>query len=716
MPLANTLSTNGIVDREGLSVSALVELLDQLIEAVQHSQRLTVDQNGPLKILQGVRGSGDVLAIDPAPAWLEDTPDPWSDDQDDYQPNVSLFGTAPLIERVTTEAGGLYLTGVVAPAGTDSHYPLLFWNVDEDNPLTTSTFSLSHEDSSSTPENRLLLKEGTEVVLTGTTAGASPTLTGLSSTVGLFERMSVYGDNIPDGAHILSVDSATQVTLDQNATASGNGTLTFAGGFRAIERNDQAVLLYDFTVNRYRVWPTDGSWKQNTPLPQLSGQVDDWVPTSVDFASAPVVEQLTDSVVLTGVDGSRENVATTYPLVLWNDTGSTPFWLTHMDPASRAGNCLFISPYDNPVTLTMGTMVGNQTVIPGNYAGLNGMQANGGTVTAETSFSFSLTATTTASSSTATLTSSPQNAWVNSGMLISGTGIQDGTTTSSISGTTLTLSTPATASGSTTLEFSSTPSGSFGHGFTLLTFTNPPSSSGSLTFRTRYPVDRAAFLIYDLANEFWRVSIPLEGSAIQPGILTLQPQYLGAGAKCVDELRLPLSGNSSGGSDTASFSGPGPLDLGQAVRLVPGQTGTNTGIASNLSILVHTPGGQNFGNLLAGRAGFISRIDINAIPNDNGTVTTSADGASIGNMVVQFSLDSNTSNLSLSFSATGTGPLSSGLVRFDFDSAGSVVWAGQAFGVGSSKGVTGFGASGDQFIGGLFVASGGSSGITGTFP
>jgi len=62
----------------------------------------------------------------------------------------------------------------------------------------------------------------------GTLSNGSPTVTGLSNTSLLLGALAVSGTGIPSGTFVYSVDSATQVTLTQNATTSGAESLTFA--------------------------------------------------------------------------------------------------------------------------------------------------------------------------------------------------------------------------------------------------------------------------------------------------------------------------------------------------------------------------------------------------------------------------------------------------------------------------------------------------------
>lgn len=67
------------------------------------------------------------------------------------------------------------------------------------------------------------------VTLTGTKASTSTgVITGLSSTSGLAVGMKATGTGIGTNAVISSIDSATQVTLSVNSTATGSGSIVFA--------------------------------------------------------------------------------------------------------------------------------------------------------------------------------------------------------------------------------------------------------------------------------------------------------------------------------------------------------------------------------------------------------------------------------------------------------------------------------------------------------
>jgi hypothetical protein len=65
-------------------------------------------------------------------------------------------------------------------------------------------------------------------VITGTLVATSSIVTGLSSTAALAPGMNASGTGIPAAARILTIDSPTQVTLDQAATTPGTVSITFA--------------------------------------------------------------------------------------------------------------------------------------------------------------------------------------------------------------------------------------------------------------------------------------------------------------------------------------------------------------------------------------------------------------------------------------------------------------------------------------------------------
>jgi hypothetical protein len=75
--------------------------------------------------------------------------------------------------------------------------------------------------------DHLEIVTGPVVTQTGTTVSGSPIVTGLTTSA-LRGAVAVAGSGIPDGAYVLSIDSATQVTLTQNATASASVPIDFS--------------------------------------------------------------------------------------------------------------------------------------------------------------------------------------------------------------------------------------------------------------------------------------------------------------------------------------------------------------------------------------------------------------------------------------------------------------------------------------------------------
>lgn len=73
----------------------------------------------------------------------------------------------------------------------------------------------------------LTLVSGPSVTASGTTASGAATVTGIADTAGLAGAVTVSGTGIPPGTMVKSIDSASQITLTANATASGAATLTF---------------------------------------------------------------------------------------------------------------------------------------------------------------------------------------------------------------------------------------------------------------------------------------------------------------------------------------------------------------------------------------------------------------------------------------------------------------------------------------------------------
>lgn len=93
------------------------------------------------------------------------------------------------------------------------------------------------------------------VTLTGTITSGSAVVTDLSSTASLAANtFMVTGDGIPSDCYIQSVDSGTQVTLDQNATESGTVSLSFTKTKYALPSD------WDRAINRTQ-WDKTNHWE-----------------------------------------------------------------------------------------------------------------------------------------------------------------------------------------------------------------------------------------------------------------------------------------------------------------------------------------------------------------------------------------------------------------------------------------------------------------------
>lgn len=66
----------------------------------------------------------------------------------------------------------------------------------------------------------------TDLTPTGTTTSGTATITAMSDTSNIAVGMTVTGTGVPSGTTVVSIDSATQITVSANSTASGTVTLT----------------------------------------------------------------------------------------------------------------------------------------------------------------------------------------------------------------------------------------------------------------------------------------------------------------------------------------------------------------------------------------------------------------------------------------------------------------------------------------------------------
>ena len=107
-----------------------------------------------------------------------------------------------------------------------------------------------------------------EFTVTGDTSIGSAIILNVSDTTKLVVGMPVSGTGIPAGSVILTIDSTTQITLDQNATANGSGvTLTINSGSDFLtagiwDLHDTPLAeTTDISPTTY-VWALNDQWRE----------------------------------------------------------------------------------------------------------------------------------------------------------------------------------------------------------------------------------------------------------------------------------------------------------------------------------------------------------------------------------------------------------------------------------------------------------------------
>lgn len=104
--------------------------------------------------------------------------------------------------------------------------------------------------------------------LTGNTTINSPIITNISSTAGITAlTWGVSGTGIPNDSHVLSVDSATQVTLDQNCTATGTAVALSFGKEAYPFPSDFAYFI------QKTMWDRSYRWQLMGPMTAQEWQV-----------------------------------------------------------------------------------------------------------------------------------------------------------------------------------------------------------------------------------------------------------------------------------------------------------------------------------------------------------------------------------------------------------------------------------------------------------
>ena len=123
---------------------------------------------------------------------------------------------------------------------------------------------------------------------TGNTTIASAIVNTIASTTGLYTGQAISGAGIPASTRILTVDSATQITMTQNATATTAGVVLTTEKIAKIidvdfPGNAAQVLVGTFvTIDGYAVIMTANGRVWSSDLNTLSG----WTASSYDSANA----------------------------------------------------------------------------------------------------------------------------------------------------------------------------------------------------------------------------------------------------------------------------------------------------------------------------------------------------------------------------------------------------------------------------------------------
>ncbi|MCX6850548.1 MAG: autotransporter-associated beta strand repeat-containing protein [Verrucomicrobia bacterium] len=110
-----------------------------------------------------------------------------------------------------------------------------------------------------------------------TTAAGSSVITGITSTASMQQGMAVTGTGIPNGAYIVSVDSASQITISQGATASGSITNLVGATNGMLDVNGLSISKA-LTINGTGTAPLSGNfkgaiWNSSATAATLSGAI-----------------------------------------------------------------------------------------------------------------------------------------------------------------------------------------------------------------------------------------------------------------------------------------------------------------------------------------------------------------------------------------------------------------------------------------------------------
>jgi len=135
---------------------------------------------------------------------------------------VAQLSLIEIVQAVTAELGLVQPSTVVGATDLQTAQLYALVNREGDNLKRTHNWTVL--------QSLFTLNVGAPLVTTGTVSLGSPIITGIPSTAAITaETFVVSGSMIPVAARVLSVDSATQVTMDMVATGPATATaLTFA--------------------------------------------------------------------------------------------------------------------------------------------------------------------------------------------------------------------------------------------------------------------------------------------------------------------------------------------------------------------------------------------------------------------------------------------------------------------------------------------------------
>ena len=282
---------------------------------------------------------------------------------------------------------------------------------------------------------------------------SSPVVTGLSSTAGLLVGESVTGTGIPAGTTVSAINSSTQITLSNNATTSGSSSLTFSSPVVTGLSSTANLLVGESVTGTGIPAGTTISAINSSSQITLSANATAGGSSTLSFSS-PVVTGLSSTAnLLVGesVTGTGIPAGTTISAI----NSSTQITLSQSATTNGSSTLSFTSPVVTGLSSTANLLVGEPVTGTGIPAGTTISAINSSTqVTLSQSATTNGSSTLTFTSPVVTGLSSTANLFV--GESVTGTGIPAGTTISAInSSTQITLSQSATTNGSSSLTFSS---------------------------------------------------------------------------------------------------------------------------------------------------------------------------------------------------------------------------------------------------------------------